>query len=177
MAMSQIYVRDVEMENNRPLMVFAENQFGSTPASVPVHHVLSFPVSKTITIAQGATCALCSEHECGSESLVNGVIVAYVENAAPPEYIDLFFKMRDDAGSMKDMVFAIGRISLLDAPFDNDTDRVYTALAFSLPYFEAVGQSIAPFASIGAKLPAAWAPATALEIKLSILGLPNVLAP
>ena len=177
MALSQIFVHDPEMDNNRSILCFSENQFGSTPAAVNIHHVVSFPVTKSITIAQSAISALSTEHECGSESLINGVLVAYVDNAAPPDYIDFFFKIRDDYSSMKDMVFAIGRATLLDTPFNDSTNRVYTALQFSLPHFECVGMSVAPFASIGAKLPAAWAPATSLVISVDILGLPNVLAP
>lgn len=177
MALSTIYVRDVEYEVNRPLLCFAENMYGFTPASVNVHHVISFKVNKAITIAEGATSALSSEHDCAGESLIHGTITAYVDNATPPDYIDFFFKIRDDYGTMKNMVFYIGRASLLDTPFNDGTIRVYTTLQFSLPLFECVGQSVAPFASIGAKLPAAWASATSLVIDTSVIGLPNVLAP
>lgn len=177
MALVSINVKDADSEDIRPLLCFAENSYGFTPASVPIHHVISFPVNRTITIAQGDIAALSTEHDCGSESLINGVLAVYVEDAAPPEYIDFFFKIRDDYASMKDMVFPIGRCALLDAAFDNGDDRVYSSLQFSLPHFEAVGMSVAPFASIGAKLPAAWAPATSLAIKVSVLGMPNVIAP
>lgn len=178
MALSTIYVHDPDSNSNKPILCFSENSFGSTPASVNIHHVIGFPVTKSITIAQSAISALSTEHDCGSsESLINGVIAAYVDNAAPPEYIDFFFKIRDDYSAMKNMVFSIGRATLLDTPFNDSTNRVYTALQFSLPHFECVGMNVAPFASIGAKLPAAWAPATSLVIEVDILGLPNVLAP
>lgn len=177
MALATIYVKDSMIEYDRPLVCFTDNMYGYFPTSVNITHIANFPVAMTLTINQGEISAVSSEHNCYGESYINGLISVVINDAAPPEYIDFFIRSRDNYETINDIVVPIGRSVLMDTPFNSGANRVYTSLIFSLPVLECNGMNVDPFISVGAKLPAAWAPAQPLVVSVSLLGLPNTMAP
>lgn len=168
-----IGVFDPILEDNVEVGSFIANMTPLVPLTDVVDFIFEQNVhTETINIADGATVGLGLRMNATSELVINGIISAYTTAVAPPASLDFFLEIIDTYESMKTMIFPLGTATLLDAAFNQGSNRVYSAVKVALPFFGAIGLTHSYTMRTYVKLPSAWSGAGGVNIAVSILGYP-----